>query len=104
VPAGAGVGSGLGVGVGEGFGDGLGAGAGLTIGVTPVLVNAEATEPVHPEISRIAEASKETLPTTRTVRCINSSLSVGGTAICRIEGCLTPTDKASAVTQLADLP
>ena len=88
VPVGAGVGSGLGVGVGVGVGAGvgvgvgvgLGVGAGLTIGVTSVLVNAEATEPVHPESSRIAEASKETLPATRTVRCINSSLSAGGAA------------------------
>ena len=90
--------------MGEGFGVGLGVGAGLTIGVTSVVVNAEATEPVHPESSRIAEASKETLPTTRTLRCINSSLAAGAAAICRIEGWSTGRDKASAVTRLADLP
>ena len=79
VPLGVGLGSGVGVGagagVGVGLGVGLGVGVGLTIGVASLFVKAEATEPVHPEISRIAEASKEALPTTRTVRCINSSLS-----------------------------
>jgi hypothetical protein len=108
VPVGAGpgfgTGVGVGVGVGVGLGVGVGGGVGLTMGVASLFANAEATEPLHPESSRIAEASKETLLTTRTIRCINSSLSVGGTAICRIEGCLTRTDRASAVSQLADLP
>ena len=71
------VGSRVGGGVGSRVGGGVGGSVGLTMGVASLFANAEATDPVHPESSRIAEASKETLPTTRTIRCINSSLSLG---------------------------
>ena len=50
VPPGAGVGSGTGVGVGVGTGVGVGDGPGLTIEAGSAPVNAEETEPAHPEM------------------------------------------------------
>lgn len=83
---------------------GLDAGVELTTGVVSVLVNAEATEPAHPEIKRVTAVSKEALVNTRTLQRIGSFYLRRGDRDLRIDARLTPTDKASVVAQCADLP